>query len=173
MSADTLASKQTDHRRAWLWPTLIVGLLCVHTIGLIFVAFIASSDPSFAVEPDYYAKALAWDESRKDARDPALDGFELTTHLRPVAGKQALGHLTLEVHRDQQAVEGLTVEAIAYHIGRADDRQAVVLTESAPGVYAAEVNLRRDGRWEARYLVTTPDRVYAFSKRMEVYGSSP
>ena len=43
------------------WPWILAGALTVQAAGIITMVTIASSDPSFAVEPDYYQRAVAWD----------------------------------------------------------------------------------------------------------------
>ena len=60
-------------RKGWLWPVLVVGLLLVSVTANLVILFVATNDPSFAVEKDYYTKAVNWDEKRaQDARNLAL-----------------------------------------------------------------------------------------------------
>lgn len=160
------------HRRTWLWPTLIIGMLAFHTVGLILVAIVASSDPSFSVEPNYYEKALAWDASREEKRDPQTDGYSITSRLSALEGDYGHGELVLSIERDNLPMTGLDIGATIFHIGRADDRQELVLQERAPGEYVGRAVVRRDGRWEARYRVNLSERTYAFARRMEVYGAT-
>ena len=72
-------------KRAWLWPSIIIGMLGVHTIGCLIVVYIATSDPSHAVVPDYHSKAVAWDEHQALARASSQLGWTCTiqTALEP------------------------------------------------------------------------------------------
>ena len=46
-----------------LWPLGVVGMLGVSLSVCAFTVVAATSDKSFAVEDDYYAKAVAWDDT--------------------------------------------------------------------------------------------------------------
>ena len=45
-------------RKPWFWPAMIVGLLLLAVGANVGLMIVASSDPSFAVEEDYYDKAV-------------------------------------------------------------------------------------------------------------------
>ena len=48
-------------KRGGWWPIAITGVLAATVAANIWVAKIASDDPSFAIEQDYYRKAITWD----------------------------------------------------------------------------------------------------------------
>ena len=53
---------EQGHGGAWIWPTIVVGMLGMQIILCSVAFFVATSDPSQAVVHDYHTKALAWDE---------------------------------------------------------------------------------------------------------------
>jgi len=62
---------RSQRNAAWRWGALIVGMLGLQ-VGLGVVAIVlATSDKSVAVVPDYYEKAMKWDEevAARDASD--------------------------------------------------------------------------------------------------------
>lgn len=157
--------------RGRIWPVLIVSLLVAHVGLMVSFAVIASSDPSFGVEPNYYEQALEWDKTRALMREPGEDGYAVTTALSPTGPGR--GELVVVLGRGDEPVSGATLSAIAFHAARAGDRQRVELTPRGPGTYGAELAVARDGSWEVRYELTTAERTYRFARRLTVRGSVP
>lgn len=58
----------TKGSRAWMWPVGLITLMCGSVGICVMTAVVAARDPSFALEPDYYERALEWDETAA-ARD--------------------------------------------------------------------------------------------------------
>src|SRR5664279_5249071 len=48
--------------KGWYWPWLIAALLVATVAGQGVMLYAAASDPTFAVEPDYYKKAVDFDD---------------------------------------------------------------------------------------------------------------
>ena len=73
LDADGLAKKKaeaTAERKAMLtWVSIIVFFL-FGSVGMwLFAAYIAVSDPTMAVVPDYHEKALQWDKHLDNVRE--------------------------------------------------------------------------------------------------------
>ncbi|RMH12206.1 MAG: hypothetical protein D6695_07365 [Planctomycetota bacterium] len=159
--------------RGWIWPVLVIALLGGQAVMLAVTFIIASSDPSVAVEPNYYEKALAWDEDRDRRRDPALDGFEISAELQPASDRNSKGALVVSVFRDGAPVEDAVIDAVIFHHARSGDRQTLSLLPQKPGVYVASADLRRDGNWEVRLSVQADRMSYLLTRQLELYGSAP
>ena len=71
-------------KRGTWWPIGITGVLAVTVAANIWVAKIASEDPSFAIEQDYYQKAIAWDSTLAQANRNTQLGWRLTPELGPI-----------------------------------------------------------------------------------------
>ncbi|HEX7008628.1 MAG TPA: FixH family protein [Phycisphaeraceae bacterium] len=56
--------KQADTapRGVWLWPGLIVGLLLLEVVLCVVAVVLAVRAPGGQVVPDYYNRALQWDQ---------------------------------------------------------------------------------------------------------------
>ncbi|GAB4382697.1 MAG: hypothetical protein Kow0022_00760 [Phycisphaerales bacterium] len=159
--------------RAWVWPALIVGLLTLNVIVVTITVIVATSDPSVAVEPNYYDKALAWDRERAERRDPAEDGYDVEIQLVPAADRLSSGQVVVSLRRLGQPVEHALLDATVFHYARSGDRQSITLTERAPGVYAADADLRRNGNWEVRLRLQADGQRYQFTRLAELYGVKP
>ena len=136
------------------WPPIIAGALAFHVISSLIVVYVATSDPSYAVEEDYYQKAVAWDEKRaQDSLNQDLGWlleFKVTPPEKP--GDLPALELTL-VDADDEPLAGATVAVEAFHNARGDDIVRDVLTDAGDGVYRASLPMLRNGRWELRFTV--------------------
>lgn len=127
----------------------MVGFL-TFTLCLGFAAItLATQDPSVAVVPDYYQKALAWDETEKLRRDSEALGWAVQTS---VSSKGVL-------HVDLRDADGRPVEitngsieifrhARANHITKHD------LEASAEGAISIQDVITHSGWWTVRLDVT-------------------
>lgn len=157
-----------------LWPPIIAGALAFHVISSLVVVYVATSDPSYAVEDDYYQKAVAWDEKRaQDRTNEDLDWsleFKVTPPEKP--GDQPTLDLTL-LDADDEPLVGAAISVEAFHNARGDDIVRDVLTDVGDGVYSATPQMNRDGRWELRFTVDRGAEhfTYAESRHLFVEGN--
>lgn len=147
-------------RRGWLWPIGLAALLVVSAgVNVVFM-IIANRDPSFAVEPDYYRKALAWDETMaQEARNRAL-GWALDVRAEPASQRGRLRLVIRLADSAGSALDGAAVTVEALHGARAADVLTGTLAPAGPGLYAAEMPLRRAGLWELRFRAARGDDVF-------------
>lgn len=135
------------------WPLALGALLGACVAFDLGVAFVASRDPSFAVERDYYRKAVEWDQTMAQERRNTELGWSVDVTLvrAPAGGETSVAARVSD--RDGRAIESarLTVEAL--HNARARDVLAAPLVADGPGHYVAALPLRRAGLWELRLRV--------------------
>ena len=141
-------------KKGSLWPWIIAGALALHVIASLVVVFVATSNPSYAVEEDYYQKALHWNDKRAQDRTNEELGWILNLTVRPTAtpGEQP----TLEVHLADaggEPVDGAVVAVETFHNTRADDILRARLDPVGEGVYRTTLPMRHNGRWELRFTV--------------------
>lgn len=152
------------------WPLGITAILAATIAGNLVVLRVASDDPSFAVEPDYYRRAVGWDSTMAQARASAALGWRVTPAVTPLlAGAPATVTLVVS-DRDGAPVTGATVAVEALFNARANDRHTATLAEVAPGRYAAPLPLAWAGVWELRVRVrgTAPDQAFRAVERVTV-----
>ena len=145
---------QTISNAGRFWAWLPAGLLGTMFIGLGTLAYIAIDDPSFALEPNYYDKAVHWDKSQSEARESNLLGLklELTAPLRIATNGTVSVQLGVKDRKDL-AVAGAEVEIEAFPNAYAGRIEHVTLRETAPGVYTGELARGVLGLWELRVVI--------------------
>ena len=135
--------------RFWAWvPATLLGAML---LGLGTMAYIAIDDPSFALEPNYYDKAVHWDRSQAEARDSQVLGLRLSLRQAPAVSAQGEVELLREV-RDRQArpLPGAAAELEAIPNAFAARLQRISLQEASPGLTSATNSSRPVPRKVAR-----------------------
>jgi len=131
------------------WPIGIVVILAATVAGNIGVIVLTNNDLSFAIEPDYYRKAVAWDSTQ--ARIAQSDALAWTVSAQVNNQDASLSVLTLTlVDQTGAAVHNARLTGTLLHVARANDVQSVVFTETPGGQYVATVPMARRGMWELR-----------------------
>lgn len=147
------APETSPRRSLWAWvPALLLGCMF---LGLGFMTYLATSDPHFALEPDYYDKAVHWDRSRAEERASALTGLSLSL-TRPLA-LTADGGVDVEVRvvdRQTSPFRGARLQLQAFPNAYAQNSQSLTLRETAPGVYVGRLSRGVLGLWELRFGLT-------------------
>jgi nitrogen fixation protein FixH len=152
-------------KRGWIWamiPFVVLGLSMV--MHAIFLA-LAASDPSIAVEEDYYQKALDWDQHRaQKARNKAL-GWSIAvkvdnSKLNAVDRVNRTGLAARLTDRSGRPVTGAVVRLETFHHARSAHVLKATLNESEPGVYRTALLMRRSGNWELLFRVERGREVF-------------
>jgi hypothetical protein len=151
-----------------LWALVPVALLAVSTLGVGTMASIAARDPGFALERNYYDRAVHWDRQQAQWAEnerlrygllldavPADDGVALVLRLSERGG----GPLT-----------GASVRAEAFANARAGEVLDLLLVEQAPGRYETKLHAPRPGLWELRLAVTRGSEHFSEVVRVDLGG---
>jgi hypothetical protein len=150
------------------WAYVPAALLGSSLLGLGSLAWIASHDPSFSLEPDYYAKAVNWDQERAQWAENRRLGYEL--ELSPIGGDSTL---TVRLSSATGApLSGAEVRADAFFNGRASKIHHVVWSERAPGIYVTALARAQAGLWEFRFTVRRGSERFTRVVRADVSGGS-
>jgi nitrogen fixation protein FixH len=156
------------------WPVALVLLIGSAFSANLLLLYLATTDPDFSVEPDYYAKALDWDRQRLQADQNARLGWtaELTVEpKRSIDGSQVVQvRITDE---SAQAVVGASVSLTAFSNARAADRQHVTLLATEDGSYRATLRFHRPGLWEFRLGAERGDDVFTDILLQDVWARPP
>jgi nitrogen fixation protein FixH len=130
----------------------------------------ANHDPSFAVEPDYYRRAVEWDSTvARRARSAAL-GWQAEMRLAPPEDGQATLLVALRTS-DGAGLDSADVRAEASHNAHGADVFDVRLLATGPGLYAGRIPSTARGLWRVDLsAVRGPD---VFSERVTVDNGPP
>ena len=165
----TAGSANPGSGKSWVWPTIIIGMLSVHALACLVVVFIATSDPTHAVVPDYHSKAVAWDEQQTAQRDSDALGWSSEIDVSLAADLKGARTVRLSLHdQDGEPVTNATVTLSAYHHARANDVVDAELKEAAPGEYVARMDMRRAGLWTFSLLAARDGDTYQAKTAQQV-----
>jgi hypothetical protein len=135
------------------WPLMIVGLLVVNAVGVAWLVIASSGDPSHHVVPDYYRKALAWDDEMAQQRTNDRLGWRVELQLTPDRERAATRVEATLGSRGGLPLPGADVELKAFHKARAGHVLRARLAGKGHGRYGAWVPMRRPGLWELQLSV--------------------
>ena len=154
-------------KRGHWWPVAITLVLATTVAANVWVAMIASDDPSFAIEPKYYVKAVAWDSTLAQARENGRLGWRLTPEIQ-ASGADGGGRVSATLTDSSGApLTGATVHVSALHVARANDVRELTLEPIADGKYGARLDTARPGQWELRFDVRARGNHYTDVARLD------
>jgi nitrogen fixation protein FixH len=132
------------------WIIGVVGILSAFVIANLLLMRLANDDPSFAIEPDYYRKAVAFDSTMAQERRSAALGWTASSLIAPGAGASGPVVTVTLADARQQPVVGAAVTITARFNARANNVLSATLREDAPGTYRAPLAVQHAGQWEVR-----------------------
>lgn len=135
--------------RRYVMPAVVLGLLGGHMLFIVLVITLSTGDRSFAVVPDYYQKAVDYDERKALLAASAELGW--SAQLLPGSTADVMGQreVVLQLRDVQgQPIQGLKVQATGYHLARAGDPVTVSFIEVLPGQYVGEARILKEGFWQ-------------------------
>ena len=154
-------------KRGLGWPIGMAVILVLTVAANVGMITLANDDPTFAVEPDYYQKAVRWDEAMAQERANDALGWRLepSLSLAPDAPARLLVHVT---DAAGAPLTGAVLTVQAMHNARAAQVFAATLAPTdVAGAYRAELPLRRAGQWELRFEVTRGAERFTARSRVE------
>jgi hypothetical protein len=151
-----------------LWPYIIAGALALHVVGSMVMVYFATSNESYAVEPDYYRKALAWDERRAQDRHNTELGWRLEFAVEPAAEGHDPTLLIDLTDADGTPISNAAVSVEAFSNRRRDDILTATLRSTGTG-YAAPMPMRGSGRWEFRFNVTRGETLFTYRETRHIW----
>jgi nitrogen fixation protein FixH len=132
------------------WPLMIFGLIGLN-MGIVAVTIVAAtSDPSVATEPEYYTKALRFDETIKQRQENARLGWMTSVSIDGSSTGEPRLRVTL-VDQDGMVLRGAAVSVELFASVRAGSRRHVTLRAMNEGsLFEAPVAIDRGGAWIIR-----------------------
>lgn len=153
-------------KREHLWPLGMAAILAGTVVINFWMIKVAGDDPSFAIEPNYYARAVAWDSTvAQEARnrrlgwrvEPTLTGFDESGAVLSVALSDSAGAAIPDAH----------VRVSALFVGRANEVLDAPLAPTGSR-YAVRLPVRHRGAWELRFTVNRGGERFTSTHRVEV-----
>ena len=141
---------------SWMiWPGIVVALLAGQLIVSFVAAALALGDPAQVVEPDYYGKALRWEQSQAELRQSEELGWVVGWEIADAADLLGQREVKLVlIDAEGEPVTDAVAGVLFYHHALSGQREEASLTHSEDGVYTAVLPMRRDGTWQMNLRVT-------------------
>ena len=154
------------------WPIGVVVILLSTVLTNIGVIVFTGDDPSFAIEPDYYQKAVDW--ASTEALGTRSDALAWRAEARVIAGADGSSRLSI-VLRDAtgSVVRNARVSGALLHIARANDVQQVRFAVTDSGTYEAGVTMARTGLWELRLAADRQAEQFRQTLRIDTDRTGP
>jgi nitrogen fixation protein FixH len=152
------------------WAFFPIGLLGILVTIQVVLFSISRTDPSFAVESEYYQKAVSWDQEAKQRTLNAELGWHVTPQLFADAQGARLGIQLTD--NTSQVISGAAVTVVAFPNARASQIQQLALRETEPGLYVAPIRLLHRGEWEIRLTVMRDGKTYTHISRVSPVPAS-
>jgi nitrogen fixation protein FixH len=150
---ELIADQKAGRRAAWFWGSFVVGFLGLQVIIGIVAFFLATGDPSVAVVPNYYQKALDFDKQQAIELASSKLSWDAKVEISEI--KTVEGYRDVDVRlldRDGQPVKNLDGNLKLYHHARAADVQAVELEAVGDGNYRGRAKMPREGLWQIEMI---------------------
>jgi len=148
-----------------LWPWFVASLLVATAAAQGIMLYAATHDPTFAVVPDYYDRAVAWDSTR------AVEEASMALGWRPTLTLDAAGPSTaLRVAIADSTgapVTGAAVRAELVSNLDAAHPLTLALDDDGGGRYAIKAPALRRGIWDVRLDVRARGRRFTTVIRTE------
>lgn len=154
-------------RRALHWPFAMVLLLAAVVVTNIRVAMIAADDPSFAIEPDYYRKAVAWDSAMAQAERNVALGWKVVPSLDAFTPDSGAALRVRLLDATGAPVSQAEISVTALHNARAADAHTLSMHADGDRGYVVTLPVDRAGQWELRFDVVRGADRYTTSTRIE------
>lgn len=154
------------------WAFVPVALLALMLGGLLTMAALAQNDPGFALERDYYQKAVHYEQEIAQRAENARLGWRVrgAVGTERSSSNPARRTLTARVEGAGSPITGARVTVYAVRNASAARVIEAELVESASerGTYRAELPLTPGGLWEFRFTVVQGEARYTESVRLDV-----
>lgn len=151
---------------AQLWPAAIIAVL-VGQVGFgLWMSHVASDDPHFAVEPNYYARAVNWDATMAQSRLDRALGWQAVATLTRATGTAATLQIALTDAAGAHVVaDSVTAEALA--IAHSAVIDTLTLARDSAG-YTASIAVAARGLWEVQLRAIRKHDVFTAKLRTEL-----
>ena len=153
-----------SRKSSWRWPLILIGLLTGHATIMMVCVAIATNDKTFAVPPDYYGRAIHWDERQAALRASEQLGWkasvEAANEVDPLGRRIAAFRL---VDASGNAIPGATMEVSYYHHAHGRDVQRLelkVADAADPRQFSGLFPMRYSGFWEFEFTAKAHGKTF-------------
>jgi hypothetical protein len=160
-------------KRGLGWPIGITAMLGLTVAANLWILRVAGADPSFAIEPDYYARAVRWDSTQAQAGINRALAWRLAPRVSSFRAGIG-GLLAVELRDSANAlIDDASVDVSAFAVARSNLVATATLAHAGPGTFAARLPLEHGGAWELRFDVRRGVEHFTSTQRLDVRTAGP
>jgi hypothetical protein len=159
-------------KRSTLWPIGIGAVLLITVAANIALYYVAGNDPSFVIEPNYYAKAIAWDSTMAQSALNQRLGWHLAPALSPYTSRDGATLSVTLTDSSGVPITDATVKVAAIYNARAATILESTLTQDQ-SAYVAHLPVGHRGQWELRFDVNRRGTRFTAIERVDAVESGP
>lgn len=138
-----------ESRARRFWISLIVGLLGIQVISGVVTVYLATSDSSFSVVPNYYQAGLNWDVTKRNRDLFASLAWKCQVEVSEIDPEYLHRSIHVRVRsKSGQPIIDLKVLGQIYHHARGNDVYQLQFDQATPGDYVASIKLSQAGMWQ-------------------------
>lgn len=153
-------------KRGMMWPIAIVAILGATIAANVWLVVVANDDPSFAIEANYYQKAVQWDSTLAQATRNRALGWQIDPRLAAYSARDgAVLHVSL-TDSSGAPITDATVRVAALFNARAGTVIDATLERDGDG-YSVRLPVNHRGQWELRFAVLRGDQRFTAVSRVE------
>ncbi len=156
------------------WAFFPVAMLAFSVVLAVVTVQAALHGQGAAPEPDYYGKAVAWEDVQRQRAENDRLRWNVTPSFAASETDRRIPRLELAIaDKWDVPIEGgvVSVEAIPVKAVRLGGE--ITLQERSPGRYAADLPARMDGQWEFRVRIERDGDCYTDTfRRVLRFGPS-
>lgn len=160
-------------KRGGAWPVAVSVILGLTVAANAWIIRLATSDPSFAIEENYYQRGVRWDEELAQRERNSRLGWRLLPSVSPIV-RGTGADLRVEL-RDARVmpIADAAIVVRAVHVARSAYPVEVTLRGDSAGRYHALVPIERPGLWELRFDVHRGADRFTATERLDARLAQP
>lgn len=164
------AANGSEARHRVFWVGLVLSLLGGQIAFVTVMVYMAATNGTFAVEPDYYQKGLHWDATAAQLRENDRLSWSLGIDIGDDAGTLGERTVTCTLRNvDGSPLEGAIIDLVAFPHVRGYERTSATLVAEDGGRYRTTLRFSRKGVWEFRGIVKRGPDTFTFTEQQDVY----
>lgn len=139
----------------WKWVGLIVSLLAIQILIGGIAIFLANSDPTHSVVPNYHQKAMEYDKVLSARQVSHQLGWKWTIVPGQQVDSSGKRQLIIQLQDARaQPIPDAAVSIELWHHARGNYRQNIMLTPmpQQPGSYQGKAIVDRSGLWQVDFI---------------------
>ncbi|MBX3420736.1 MAG: FixH family protein [Pirellulaceae bacterium] len=141
--------RQQERRARRFWVSVIVGLLSLQVFGAGIAIYLALSDSTVAIIPNYYQAGLQWDTTRQHWQRFEDLAWSIDTVVSAHDTQLPRRVITLRVRDGHgQPVSDQRITGQVFHHARGNQVYWLTFDQADAGDYVAMVPLTHNGLWQ-------------------------